>query len=52
MTFIWREREYEEIDRDTLGDALTLNTLPQCGLLKLFRVYNMRAEKGALQTII
>ena len=43
MVLEWREREYEDIDREALQDPLTLNSLRRCGLLKFFHTMNMHA---------
>ena len=43
MVLEWREREHEDMDREAMRDAATLQALPISGLLKFYCTSNMRA---------
>lgn len=48
----WREREHGEDDDVIMSDPGVINTLRQCGMLKFFRVPNMKAQKQLLHKLI
>lgn len=45
MVIEWREREHGDDDDAILSDPRVINALLQCGILKFFRVPNMKAQK-------
>jgi len=47
----WREGEHEEEDDAILGNLEATNAL-QCGLLKFFKVPNMKAQKQLLRKLV
>ena len=52
MILQWREWEHEDMDRDALHDASTLQSLRQSGLLNFFCIYPMRANVRLLEHLI
>jgi hypothetical protein len=48
----WRECEHEEDDIMALNDPRTVNSLWQCGLLKLFKVQGMRSQQRLLEYMV
>ena len=52
MVIEWREREHSDDDDIILGDPGAINALRQCGLLKFFKVPNMKAQKQLLRMLI
>ena len=52
MVLEWRVREHEDMDREAIRDATTLNALRQCGLLKFYYTSNMRGNVHLLETLI
>ena len=52
MVLEWRERENEGMDREALRDAPTLQALQQCGLLKFYCTFGMRANVLLLEPLI
>ena len=49
---IWKEREHEIPDTQAANDPPTVEALRNCGLLKYFRVPNMKAHIPLLEYII
>ena len=47
-----REREHEYIEKISMGDHMTLNSLRRCVLLKLYCTSNIRAQVQLLETLI
>ena len=52
MVVEWREREHSDDDDLILVDPGAINALKQCGLLKFFKVPNMKAQKQLLRKLI
>ena len=52
MVLEWREREHEDMDRESLRDSPTLHALRKCGLLKFFCTSGMRANVRLLEHLI
>ena len=52
MFLEWREREYEDMDREAMQDAPTLQALQQCGLPKFCYTSNIRANVHLLEMLI
>jgi hypothetical protein len=48
----WKEREHEFDDIATLQDLQARETLRNCGLLKYFKLQNMRKEFLLLECLI
>ena len=48
MVVTWRERDHEEEDMVALHDLGTVTALRNCGLLKFFRISNMRQQINLL----
>ena len=52
MVLEWREREHKDMDQEALQDAPTLQALQQCGLLKFYCTFGMRANVRLLENLI
>ena len=52
MTVTWREREHTTIDNEVMNDQTALDALRGCGLLKLFKIPNMKANTHLLELLI
>ena len=52
MVLEWREREHEDMDKETLGDPLNLNSLRICSFLKLFHTANMLSQVHFLEYLV
>ena len=52
MVLEWRERDHEEMDRDAMQDASTLQALQICGFLKFYCTLNMRAQVLLLKDLV
>jgi len=52
MTITWREREHITIDNEVMKDQNALDALRGCGLLKLFKMPNMKANTRLLELLI
>ena len=52
MVLEWREREYEDMDQDSLPSAPTMHALRQSGLLKFFCTSPMRSNVCLLEFLI
>ena len=52
MVLEWREREHEDMDREAMWDAPTLQALQQSDLLKFYCTSNMRAQVHLLETLV
>jgi hypothetical protein len=48
----WREHEHEYDESMTLNDPGTIDALQQCGLLKVFKVQGMRAQRRLLEYLV
>jgi hypothetical protein len=48
----WREREHEYYYYISLNNPGTVNSLRQCGLLKLFKIQDMRAQLRLLEYLV
>lgn len=48
----WKEREHELNDQVALGDQETMDSLCNCGLLKLFMFPGMRAQPMLLERLV
>jgi hypothetical protein len=48
----WRERGHEDEDYFDGNDSGTLNSLRQCGLLKLFKIQGMMAQLRLLEYLV
>ena len=49
---IWKEREHETTDFQSINDPTTIEALLNCGLLKYFRVLGMKSYVCLLEYII
>lgn len=49
MTITWREREHTTIDNEVMNDQTTLDALRGCGLLKFFKMPNMKVNTHLLE---
>ena len=52
MVLEWREREHEDMDREALQSAPTVQGLRQSGLLKFFYTSPMQANVRLLEFLI
>ena len=52
MTISWREREHSAIDNEVMQDQLSLNILQNCGLLKFFKMPNMKSNVRLLEMLV
>lgn len=52
MVVDWHEREHEAEDDAILGNPEETNALLQCGLLKFFKVPNMKEQKELLRKLV
>ncbi len=52
MKITWREREHITIDDEVMNDQQSLDALRGCGLLKFFKMPNMKANTRSLEMII
>lgn len=52
MVVEWHECEHEEEDDAILGNPEVRDALLQCGLLKFFKVPNMKAHKQLLRKLV
>jgi hypothetical protein len=50
--FEWKEHEHERDDVVALRDQNTITALRNCGLLKFFKIQNMRKELMLLEHLI
>ena len=52
MTVTWREREHSAVDNEVMGNDEALDALRGCGLLKFFKLPNMKANTRLLEMLI
>lgn len=52
MTVTWREREHTTVDDEVMNDPDALDALRGCGLLKFFKLLNMKANTHLLEMLI
>ena len=52
MNISWREREHSAIDNEVMQDQLSLNILRNCGLLKIFKMPNMKSNVRLLKMLV
>ena len=52
MTISWREREHSAIDQEVMQDQASLNILRNCGLLKFFKMTNMKSNVWLLEMLV
>ena len=52
MTITWREREHTAVDNEVMNDHEALDALRGCGLLKFFKLPNMKANTRLLEMLI
>ena len=52
MTITWREREHSAIDNEVMQDQQSLNILRNCGLLKFFKMPNMKSNVWLLEMLV
>ena len=52
MTISWREREHSAIDNEVMQDQVSLNILRNCGLLKFFKMPNMKSNVRLLEMLV
>ena len=52
MTITWREREHTTIDNEVMNDQNALDALRGCGLLKFFKMLNMKSNTCLLELLI
>ena len=52
MTITWREREHLAVDNEVMGNDEALDALRGCGLLKFFKLPNMKANTRLLERLI
>lgn len=51
MIVTWREREHTTIDNEVMNDQHALDALRGCGLLKIFKMQNMKANTHFLEML-
>ena len=52
MPITWREREHAAVDNEAMNDPEALDALQGCGLLKFFKLPNMKANVRLLEMLI
>ena len=52
MTISWREREHSAVDQEVMRDRASLNILRNCGLLKFFKMPNMKSNVWLLEILV
>ena len=52
LTISWREREHSAIDQEVMQDQVSLNILQNCGLLKFFKMPNMKSNVWLLEMLV
>lgn len=52
MTITWREREHAAVDNEVMNDPEALDALHGCGLLKFFKLLNMKANTRLVEMLI
>jgi hypothetical protein len=52
MTITWREREHSAVDNEVMNSDEALGALRGCGLLKFFKLPNMKANVRLLERLI
>lgn len=52
MPVTWREREHTTVDDEVMNDPDSLDALRGCGLLKFFKLPNMKANTCLLEMLI
>jgi len=52
MPITWREREHDAVDREVMNDPQALDALRGCGLLKFFKLPNMKGNVRLLEKLI
>ena len=52
MTISWREHEHSAIDNEVMQDQVSLNILRNCGLLKFFKMPNMKSNVRLLEILV
>ena len=52
MNISWREREHSAIDQEVMRDRASLNILWNCGLLKFFKMPNMKSNVWFLEILV
>ena len=52
MTLTWSEREHSAVDNEVMNNDEALDALRGCGLLKFFKLPNMKANTRLLQMLI
>lgn len=52
MTISWREHEHSAIDNEVMQDQQSLDVLQNCGLLKFFKMPNMKSNVRLLEMLV
>lgn len=52
MPVTWREREHTAVDDEVMKNPDALDALQGCGLLKFFKLPNMKANTRLLEILI
>ena len=52
MNISWREREHSAIENEVMQDQWSLNVLRNCGLLKFFKMPNMKSNVRLLEMLV
>jgi len=52
MPITWREREHTAVDDEVMNDPSALDALRGCGLLKFFKLPNMKANTRLLEMLL
>ena len=52
MSINWRECEHSAIDNELMEDKTSLDVLRNCGLLKFFKMPNMKINVRLLQMLV
>ena len=52
MTITWREREHAAVDNEVMNSPEALDALRGCGLLKFFKLPNMKENTRLLEMLI
>ena len=52
LTISWRECEHSAIDQEVMRDRSSLNILQNCGLLKFYKMPNMKSNVWLLEMLV
>lgn len=52
MTITWIEIEHSVVDNEVMNDPLSLDALRGCGLLKIFKMPNVKTNTRLLEMLV